>query len=274
MATTKKTTSATAARKAPAQKVATAPETKTPETPKDAETPEKPADNPADNGANGNDGLTPEEIAAAKEAQDKLTGAGTASISDEDLQKLKDAAYKDGYAKGFEDALDGGSTLGEELAGDGEELEQIFSGEGQSYSFNVDRLGLVLLAVKVPENHRKGGLDFLVDRLEKYFENLDPDDRHAGLIIANAIADKTPEDIASARFELLVNSALQVLNGIDGEVEADRSATDAQAAADRLENLAMPEELEIENDPEADPETDLTDPLAADSAAARLRQAL
>lgn len=279
MATTKKTTSATATSKAPAKKVETATDTPKPEAGKNDTPPAKPDDAPNPDDKGNGDGVkgtdTPNETADAP--TETMIPEGSQVLSADEIQKLKDQSFKDGYSEGFSAALDSSGEQnepGEEGQDLGDGGQAFASYQGSMYSGYAERLGVITLALRVPENHRKGGMGPLVERLERFFDTLDPDDRQAALVIANTIADVEPTDIASGRYELAIKSGINLLNGVDERASFDTPENEAAAAADRLETLGMPEELEIEGEEETGADVDIDDSNSGSSAAARLRQAI
>lgn len=255
-----KAANATPAAKAPATKPETAPN---PPAPKPEEKPETEPTKP-DNEGTGTDGhVNVNDVNTAQESVsvDNIEAGNNDPAPTVDIEAIRAEAYKEGYSAGFTDAIEPQTGTGN--------TEYASAG-----NYNRNRLAIVALAVKTPENHRKGGLTYLVDRLSGFFDQFDEDDQYAALVIANAIADRTPVDIANGRYELLVKDGLAALNGYDLSANQQGDAYDASAAAARLEETAMPEELEIEKDPNLPDDTDATDPDESASAAARMTGAI
>lgn len=200
------------------------------------------------------------------------------ALTDEQIQAIKDAAYKEGYSNGFSAALDEQS---DEQAKRDPDLEGIQDGtaqyadNGTSY-FDRDRADLISLALFTPENQRKGGLFVVVNRLQQFVDSLPVEDRYAALQFMGVIARTNPMDLASGRFKNVTVEAIEALKGegiatLTGEESANASEaamSRMQAAAPDLDN--KPETL-IDEEGEALPDgVDIMDPDSSAAAAARL----
>ena len=126
----------------------------------------------------------------------------------------------------------------------------------------------------VPESQRKGGMTYLVDRLQAYIDGLPATRQYPAVVFMRTIAEQRPVDLASGAFENLVNEGLSALYGDGPDTSHHREQFSQEAAADRLESQAMPEDAEVDADPELGEEIDPTDANAGSSAARRLAGAL
>ena len=267
-----------------------APETKV-ETPAQAQEP-KPTTEPAQAAANagtGGTGLEPDTTSQGQadmqgkdtstaQSTDETTAAqgiaatgATPGPADEDLQALKDEAYREGYSAGFSAALD---EIAEDRPTPGADAPEGYAEQdpnaGMQTSPGYDRTVLIALALFTPENQRKGGIGVVVDRLQSFIEGLDPDDRWPALQFMHTIAQTKPLDLATGRFTMVITESLKALNGADplhGETAADRGEA---AAARFAEAFQQEDETERARDEDELPPADLSDADSGAAAAARL----
>lgn len=184
-----------------------------------------------------------------------------------------DDAFKAGYSQGFTDALEGseGGSIPTPT-----EYGDITEDAGGTSS--QERLAIIALAIRTPENYRKGGIASIVEQVSAFLDSLPPGDRYPALVLAREISDKHPQHIASGRYELEVRAGLDALNGVQEDHSHRREEYDPAEAARRLETQAMPEDVIVDEeeeglDAEADPRA-ARDPNSSASAADRLRSAL
>ena len=201
---------------------------------------------PADAGGapDGGDGVTePAEQADFDEKETDTEGAaeqpeqpaGTV-YSDEEIEKLKEAAYRSGYTEGAADAVseDDETTASHE---GGEFTGQPEPGETTAPGFDWSRADLIAVALRLPVHLRRGGLRPIVDRLATFLDGVPWEVQSAASVFIRAIAEVRPDEIVSGRYEHDVRNALSVLAGID---ERNAIATDPdskRAAEERLHTL-------------------------------------
>lgn len=274
MASTPKATPAKAKTNAPNAKPAQAKNVATPpenETPKPEEKP-APDAAPPDNAGNSGPDLTEQQ-----------QGGGTDEalvFSAEDLAEFKRVAYSDGFSAGFSEALDNMSDGAPDNPEGGEAEEGPVPPEDEfqttASDFDQDLLGLIALGMMIPENQRKGGLRFAVDRMGTFIDGLPMQDRYPALVMMRTIAETRPADLNTGKYENLVREGLGIFNGQAPDTSHRRDEYDPTKAAERLESQGMPEETEVEEDADLslDPNVDQGDATAAASAAARLSSAI
>lgn len=250
--------------KAPA-KVGAAP-AKKPDTATTTDAP-KPNDKPADG-----DAAEAERLKQEAEAKAKADG-DQANKESVDVESIKEAAYKEGYSNGFSAALDElAEEQGNNEPGEGEGPQP---GDDVVYSSSNDgyiRERLIALALYTPENQRKGGLFVVVDRLQKFVDDLPPEDRDAAVHFMDAIAKTSPIDLASGRFRNVVTEALDAIDGGRKNPLADEDPSQrSEAALDRLNAAAPDLDGEQPTDETVDlGDVDIDDPDSPAAAAARL----
>lgn len=266
----------------PAAKAAAKPAAAAPETPATSAEPEKVAE------------PDPAAAAAAAAAAEQVTetqgkpAAGDAIGKDPDpaaggepggdffTPEEIDGIKREAYASGFSDALDDqGDNEAPTFTGEQQDPEP---GQGASYAGEYDldtnRIAIIALAMMVPESQRKGGMTYLVDRLQAYIDGLPATRQYPAVVFMRTIAEQRPVDLASGAFENLVNEGLSALYGDGPDTSHHREQFSQEAAAGRLESQAMPEDVEVDADPELGEEIDPTDANAGSSAARRLAGAL
>lgn len=182
-------------------------------------------------------------------------------------------AYNRGFSDGFSSALDNETGNDVETGGPVPPDPEYGGYTQATESTEHSRLEAIALALTTPVNQRKGGLQPMVDRIEKYLDELAPADRYPAAVFMREVAKNDAMDIANGRFVLIVNEALKVLNGSTGSV-VDDSADDSEAAARRLsETFQQEDESEAERErvaAETLSEEQYHDPDSPEGAAARL----
>lgn len=189
-------------------------------------------------------------------------------FTSEDIQKIRDEAYREGYTNGFSEALDQ-QAEGNQPNPDAPSPDDMSWAEGNTLTDpEGDRARLVALALFTPESQRKGGISPMVDRMESYLNGIAPEDRYYALQMMGVIGQTKPMDLATGRFTRVVTEGLAAIRG---EAPQEGSAADrAQEAAARFDRAFQQEDESEEARQDPVDQADLEDPDSAAAAAARL----
>lgn len=204
-----------------------------------------------------------------------IASNGTSTIanaSDPDDQR----PYDDGYKAGYTDAIADLSGRDNEGASPGMTSPVDFDAPSTGSGLSIATL-VVGLALMTPQNQRKGGLAVVVNRLQGYVDQLDPDAVPPALHFMEMIARSRPLDLVTGRFAMEVSDGLEALTGVRYGQPNDTSASSSTAAAERIKSV-MPENANPTDAQGAAGKgtgadfsnVDLTDPMSANAAAARL----
>jgi hypothetical protein len=165
--------------------------------------------------------LSDEEIAELVAEANK----GKTVLTAEELEKLETEQFRKGYNEALDDQ-DGAAQTTETAGG-------LTAGGGVDWA----RASLIGVALRLPENLRRGGLRPVVDELGSFMASVPEELIGPAAEFVRAIAEARPDDIVSGRFKVTVNNALAVLTNEDEEISLKVDPDSQRAAAARLASI-------------------------------------